>query len=199
MSCSPPGSSVHGISQARILEWVAISSSRGSSWPRDQTRVSSISYIGRQGLYQLLYLWASCADQMSLNTSTSFGVRPLGSHVCSPLIQSQLKQGHNGWRSSPGLVSPVLGQRQEELGGPLEDLWSHHTSPTLPSTCYLRKWTPNCLGQPPLQTAEGNTDWCYTNITARHWGQLDKRCLLVFPQSRQNLPVLFSHIACKQP
>ena len=35
MDCSPPGSSVHGISQARILEWVAISSSRGASSPRD--------------------------------------------------------------------------------------------------------------------------------------------------------------------
>ena len=38
--CSLPGSSVHGIFQARISEWVAISSSRGSSQPRDQTRVS---------------------------------------------------------------------------------------------------------------------------------------------------------------
>ena len=35
MNCSPPGSSVHGIFQATILEWVAISFSRGSSWPRD--------------------------------------------------------------------------------------------------------------------------------------------------------------------
>ena len=40
MDCSPPGSSVHGILQARILEWVAIPFSRGSSWPRDQTWVS---------------------------------------------------------------------------------------------------------------------------------------------------------------
>ena len=40
MDCSPPGSSVHGIFQARILEWVAISFSRVSSQPRDQTRVS---------------------------------------------------------------------------------------------------------------------------------------------------------------
>ena len=39
MDCSPPGSSVHGISQARILEWVAISFSRGFSWPRNQTEV----------------------------------------------------------------------------------------------------------------------------------------------------------------
>ena len=38
--CSPQGFSVHGISQARILEWVAISYSRGSSWPKDQTHVS---------------------------------------------------------------------------------------------------------------------------------------------------------------
>ena len=40
VGCSPPGSSVHGISQARILEWVSISFSRGSSRPRDQTQVS---------------------------------------------------------------------------------------------------------------------------------------------------------------
>ena len=41
--CSPAGSSVHGILQARILQWVAISFSRGSSWPRDQTLVSRIA------------------------------------------------------------------------------------------------------------------------------------------------------------
>ena len=38
MDCSPPGSSVHGILQARILEWIAISFSKGSSQPRDWTR-----------------------------------------------------------------------------------------------------------------------------------------------------------------
>ena len=38
-----PGSSVHGILQVRILEWVAMLSSRGSSWPRNQTRVSCIA------------------------------------------------------------------------------------------------------------------------------------------------------------
>ena len=43
MDCSPPGSSVCGISQARILEWVAIPFSRGSSWPRDWTQVSHIA------------------------------------------------------------------------------------------------------------------------------------------------------------
>ena len=45
MDCSPPGSSIHGILQARVLEWVAISFSRRSSRPRDWTRVSCI--VGR--------------------------------------------------------------------------------------------------------------------------------------------------------
>ena len=48
---APPGSLVHGISRGRILQWVAISYSRGSSWPRDRTLISHISYIGRWVLY----------------------------------------------------------------------------------------------------------------------------------------------------
>ena len=43
MDCSPSGSSVHGILQARILEWVAIPFFRGSSWPRDLSRVFHIA------------------------------------------------------------------------------------------------------------------------------------------------------------
>ena len=43
MDCSPPGSSVHGILQAKILEWVAIPFSRGSSQPKDQAHVSYIA------------------------------------------------------------------------------------------------------------------------------------------------------------
>ena len=50
MDCSPPGSFVHGISQASILGWVAISSSRGSFWSRDWTLISCVSCIGRQVL-----------------------------------------------------------------------------------------------------------------------------------------------------
>ena len=45
MDCSPPGFSVHEISQARILEWVAISFSRGSSWPRDQTHIFCFGFF----------------------------------------------------------------------------------------------------------------------------------------------------------
>ena len=50
VDCSQPGSCVHGLSQARILEWVAISFSRGSSQSRDWTFVS---YIGRWIIYHL--------------------------------------------------------------------------------------------------------------------------------------------------
>ena len=59
MNCIPPGSSVHGILQARILEWVAISSSRGSSGPRDWGRLSCVSCIGRQILCPLSHLGSS--------------------------------------------------------------------------------------------------------------------------------------------
>ena len=54
MGCSLPGSSVHGIFQARVLEWVAISFSRGSSQPRDQTQGSNPGLPHcRQTLYRL--------------------------------------------------------------------------------------------------------------------------------------------------
>ena len=59
MDCSLPGFSVHGVFQARILEWVAISSSRGSSWLRDQTCISYVSCIGRQILYHCTTLEAN--------------------------------------------------------------------------------------------------------------------------------------------
>ena len=51
MDCSSPGTSVHGIFQARLLEWIPISYPRGSSQPRHQTLVSCVSCIGRQILY----------------------------------------------------------------------------------------------------------------------------------------------------
>ena len=66
MDCSLPGSSVHGILQARILEWVAISFSRGSSQHRDQTRVSRVA--GRR-----FNLWATreARDQTCIPCSGS--------------------------------------------------------------------------------------------------------------------------------
>ena len=59
MDCGLPGSSVHGILQARILEWVAIPFSKGSSWPRDWTQVSHIA--GR-----FFTIWATTEAQIYL-------------------------------------------------------------------------------------------------------------------------------------
>ena len=62
MNCSLPDSSVHGILQARILEWVAISLPRGSSQPRDQTRVS-VSCIGGWVLYHQHHLGSPASGE----------------------------------------------------------------------------------------------------------------------------------------
>ena len=63
MDCSPPVSSVHGILQTRILDWVAMPSSRGCSWPRDQTHVSCIAgglyHLSHKGSPRILE-WVAC-------------------------------------------------------------------------------------------------------------------------------------------
>ena len=67
MDCSPSGSSVYEISQARILEWIAISFSRGSSWPRNWTQVSCI--VGR-----FFTDWSMRESQVILDCSIFFHV-----------------------------------------------------------------------------------------------------------------------------
>ena len=67
MDCSLPGSSVYGISQARILGWVAISFSEGSSRPRDGAH---ISFIGRWGATRKahIYMWEVLVDECIKNS-----------------------------------------------------------------------------------------------------------------------------------
>ena len=81
MDRSPPGSSVHGSLQGRILGWVAISSSRGSSQPRAQAHVSIVSCIGRQIHYHRCPLGS---QSTSLNPW-----EPLTSPLCSKLRLSR--------------------------------------------------------------------------------------------------------------
>ena len=76
MTCSMPGSSVHGISQERILEWVAISFSRGSSQPRDCTHVSCTV---RQILYYSVQFRCSVVSN---------SLQPHGLYHASPLCPS---------------------------------------------------------------------------------------------------------------
>ena len=80
MDYSLPGSSVHGISQARILVWITISFSSGSSQPRDQT---CIACIGRQ----MFYHWATWeAHYISAYVSTFFQTMFFGFVFGSALI-----------------------------------------------------------------------------------------------------------------
>jgi len=71
MHCSPPGSSIHGISQARILEWVAVSFSRGSSWSREWTHISC---VGRW----ILYHWATRRQLLFSHSVVSNSLWPHG-------------------------------------------------------------------------------------------------------------------------
>ena len=72
---SPPGSSIHGIFQARILERVAMLSSRGSFQFRDQALISYVSYTGKQVLYHQCHLgggicWRGCCNPAHSNIAT---------------------------------------------------------------------------------------------------------------------------------
>ena len=62
VDCGLPGSSAHGIFQVRVLDWVAISSSRRSSGPQDWTQVSCVSCIGRRVLYHCI-TWKARIEQ----------------------------------------------------------------------------------------------------------------------------------------
>ena len=80
MDCSPPGFPLPGILQARILGWVAISYSRGSSWPRDQTPVFCISCItGR--------FFITVPSGMSPETTAAAAAKSLQScpTLCNPI------------------------------------------------------------------------------------------------------------------
>ena len=101
MDFSPPGSSVHGILQARILEWVAIFSSRGSSWPRDWAPVSCTSR-------PVLYHWATW-EAKDLPIITLFG--------CTWVLEAEIATIEM-WRCS--LICPGS---QEVLGSKSACVW----------------------------------------------------------------------------
>ena len=100
MDCNSPGSSVHGILQARILEWVAVSYSRRSSQFRDQTRVSCISCIGRQILYH-------CPTWKNLETagSTQISQEEAAQGEATQLYNASKEESSrmSSWRKEHGL------------------------------------------------------------------------------------------------
>ena len=105
MDCSPPGSSVHGILQARILEWVAIPFSKGFSQPRDQWVDHNAGILNcRQILYRL--------SQQGSSGRTAFN--PKGQSKREPL---RLLPGKSGV-SVPFLILPFLPPGSCLLPGP---------------------------------------------------------------------------------
>ena len=86
MDCSLPGSSLHGILQARILEWVAISFSKGSSHARDRTCVSCIPCIGRR----ILYHWQPSFKEESKKVGLKLNIQKMKIMVSSPITSWQI-------------------------------------------------------------------------------------------------------------
>ena len=85
MDCRLPGSSDHGILQARILEWVVMPSSRGCSRPRDQTHFAYISCIGRRLLYHQCHSQIPCTPSVQFSHSVMFNsLRPHESQHARP-------------------------------------------------------------------------------------------------------------------
>ena len=109
MDCSPPGSSVHGILQARILEWVAMPSSRGFSWSRDWAHVSCGSCTAGgffttelleklpQGIYIPVYLsslYRKVRTPFSWRMATSGWAQDSRSTVLLPHHQPTRRKSH---------------------------------------------------------------------------------------------------------
>ena len=117
--CSPPGSSVHGILQARIREWVAISFSRGSSPPRDQTLVyyTAVGFLTTGPPGESWARWLEPKKPIVWGTPSWSRGRTPRFHCQEPRAQSLLgelrfyKQG--GWKTPEQSLSWVVQSFQE--------------------------------------------------------------------------------------
>ena len=91
MDCSPPGSSVHGISQARILEWVAIAFSGESSCSRDRTHISHIAgrFLSLLAIININNAAINILDQILWEYKFSL---PLGIHVRNRIAGSCVQE-----------------------------------------------------------------------------------------------------------
>ena len=90
-TCSPPGSSVHGISQERILEWVACPFSRESSQPRNQTKVSC--FAGRFSTSWATTVAQQTVENVILCNTTGLGIMLELISTCPPWGVSQKESG----------------------------------------------------------------------------------------------------------
>ena len=82
VDCSPPGSSVHGILQARILEWVAVPFSRGSSWTRGWTQVSCIAG-------EFFTVWATWEACLGTIVCTIMPLPARAPYICKEILNKR--------------------------------------------------------------------------------------------------------------
>ena len=141
MNCSLPGSYIHGISQARKLEWVIISFSRGSSWPRDRPHIACIGS-------QILYHWATWeAPAITCVLSRSVVSNSLWPHGLYVARQVPLSMGFSRqeyWSglpfSSPGDLPTQGSNLVSHTAGRFFTIWATREAPViqiLSSTYFL--------------------------------------------------------------
>ena len=104
--CSPLDTSIHGIFQARILEWVAIFYSRGSSWPRNWTCISCDFCIGRQILHHWV-TWEAlqCNSQPQIYLDYYMYARSI---VCVTVVCNAMRQKYFCWYFIPFYFKCIL-------------------------------------------------------------------------------------------
>ena len=114
MDCSPPGSSVHGISQARLLKWVAISFSRGSSQSRDRPQVSSTAgrffSVSATSVAQARVLWDWPPRSLLLLLLSHFSRVQLFETPWTEARQALLSMGFPRQDYRSGLLVPSPGE-----------------------------------------------------------------------------------------
>ena len=178
MDCSP-WDSVRGLSQARILECVAISSSGGSSQPREQTQVSCISCIGRQILYYCA-TWEAQLGTGAFSKYKSFNNiqtveckysgKKLSVIICIPIIATaNIGKVHNLSSQALGTGSPALAQdsgryhknNSRSKSGVMHwfqwrRLWGWPAVMILAYDCVMLTWSPTSLSLETTMLALGN-------------------------------------------
>ena len=166
MDCSSPGTSIPGILQARMLEWVATSSSRGSSGPRNQTRISYVSHIVRWVLYHWFidsYNFKVKKAFMSFNS----GVPNLWDPIPYDLKWSWCSNNRNKVHNKCNVLESSKNHPPDQLRS-VEKLSS---AKLVPGAQVIRdhwlNWTPRALLRRKASPREAASPWFTTSLRGK--------------------------------